>query len=83
MKDNAFYEVVGEKEVPQNRHILKDQLIELRGLGANEKCPYPLRRIKLYDPGTDNINISQNFIGFIFLMLYNWLIIALEIESWF
>ena len=55
MKDNALYEVVGEKEVPQNRHILKDQLIELRGLGAIEKCPYPLRRIKAHDPGTDKI----------------------------
>jgi hypothetical protein len=33
MKDNAFYEVVGGKEVPQNRHILKDELIEIRGLG--------------------------------------------------
>lgn len=55
MKDNALYEVVGEKEVPQNRHILKDQLIELRGLGAIEKCPYPLRRIEAHDPGTDKI----------------------------
>ena len=55
IKDNALYEVVGEKEVPQNRHILKDQLIELRGLGAIEKCPYPLRRIEAYDPGTDKI----------------------------
>jgi IS4 transposase len=54
MKDNALYEVVGEKEVPQNRHILKDQLIELRGLGAIEKCPYPPRRIEAY-PGTDKI----------------------------
>ena len=55
MKDNALYEVVGEKEVPQNRHILKDQLIEFRGLGAIEKCPYPLRRIEANDPGTDKI----------------------------
>lgn len=53
MKDNALYEVVGEKEVPQNRHILKDELVELRGLGALNKCPYPLRRIEAYDPETD------------------------------
>ena len=53
MKDNALYEVVGEKEVPQNRHIFKDELIELRGLGAIEKCPCPLRRIEAYDPETD------------------------------
>jgi IS4 transposase len=55
MKNNALYEVVGEKEVPQNRHILKDELIELRGLGALEKCPYPLRRIEAYDPETDKV----------------------------
>ena len=55
MKDNALYEVVGEKAVPQNRHILKDQLIELRGLGAIEKCPCPLRRIEACDPGTDKV----------------------------
>ena len=54
MKDNALYEVVGERKVPHNRHILKDELIELRGLGAIEKCPYPLRRIEAYDPETDN-----------------------------
>jgi hypothetical protein len=55
MKDNAVYEVVGERRVPQNRHILKDELIELRGLNAIGKCPYPLRRIEAYDPETDKI----------------------------
>jgi len=55
MKDNALYEVVGGKEVPQNRHILKDELIEFRGLGALNKCPYPLRRIEAYDPETDKV----------------------------
>ena len=50
MKDNAVYEVVGEREVPQNRNILKDEIIELRGPKAIEKCPHPLRRIEVYDP---------------------------------
>jgi hypothetical protein len=57
MKDNAVYEVVGERRVPQNRHILKDELIELRGVKAIEKCPYPLRRIEAYDPETDKVLI--------------------------
>ncbi len=57
MKDNTLYEVVGEKEVPQNRHILKDELVELRGLGALNKCPYPLRRIEAYDSETDRVLI--------------------------
>jgi len=50
MKENALYEVIGEKVVPQNRNILKDELIELRGPNALEKCPHPLRRIEVYDP---------------------------------
>lgn len=55
MKDNALYEVVGEREVPQNRHILKDELIQLTGPNAEEKCPYPLRRIEVYVPERDEI----------------------------
>lgn len=50
MKDNALYEVIRRNKVPQNRHILKDEIIELRGLGAYEKCPYQLRRIEFFDP---------------------------------
>ena len=50
MKENALYEVLGEKEVPHNRNILKDEMIELRGPKAIEKCPHPLRRIEVYDP---------------------------------
>jgi hypothetical protein len=55
MKENALYEVVGEKKVPQNRNILKDELIELKGVKAIEKCPYPLRRIEVYNPEKDEI----------------------------
>jgi len=55
MKDNALYDVVGEGEVPQNRHVLKDEMIELRGHKAIEKCPYPLRRIEVYDPESGEV----------------------------
>ena len=55
MKDNALYDVVGEGKVPQNRHILKDQMIELTGPKAIEKCPYPLRRIEVDDPETEEV----------------------------
>ena len=50
MKENALYEVVGEKQVPQNRNVLKDELIEFKDPKAREKCPYPLRRIEVFDP---------------------------------
>jgi IS4 transposase len=55
MKEYAVYEVVGERRVSQNRHVLKDELIELKGLKAIEKCPYPLRRIEAYDSETDKV----------------------------
>jgi len=55
MKDNALYEVIGDKGIPQHRHVLKDEQIELRGPKAIEKCPYPLRRIEVQDPGTKEI----------------------------
>ena len=46
MKDNAQFEVIEEREPPQNRRILRDQTIELSGAGAQEKCPHQLRRIE-------------------------------------
>lgn len=55
MKDNALYEVVGERQLPENRNILRDELIELRGIKAIEKCPHPLRRIEAYDRETGEI----------------------------
>ena len=46
MKDNAQFEVVEEREPPQNRNMLKDQTIRLTGTGAQEKCPHLLRRVE-------------------------------------
>ncbi len=55
MKDNALFKVIKENKVPQYRHILKDEIIELRGVGAFEKCPYPLRRIEFYNPEKEEV----------------------------
>lgn len=55
MKDNAVFEVVEEKPIPQNRNILKDQIIRLTGLKAEERCPHLLRRVEFYDEGKDTI----------------------------
>ena len=57
MKENALYEIIGEREVPQNRNILKDELIQLTGYGARKKCPHPLRRIEADDPKTGEIHV--------------------------
>lgn len=49
MKDNALYTVIEKRDVPQNRSVLKDQIIVLSGSGAWEKCPYALRRVEVWD----------------------------------
>lgn len=55
MKNNTLYEVIKEQEIPKDGHILKDESIRLTGTKANEKCPYPLRRIEVYNPEKDEI----------------------------
>jgi hypothetical protein len=49
MKDNAVYEVIKQNPTNPGNDILKDEIIELSGPGAREKCPYRLRRIEYYD----------------------------------
>lgn len=48
-KDNAVYRVIKDRVVPDNRKILKDQLIELTGYYSAKKCPHMLRRIEVWD----------------------------------
>jgi len=49
MKENALYVVVEDRNIPRNRSILSDQLIRLSGLKAEDKCPYCLRRVVVWD----------------------------------
>ena len=55
LKDNAVYEVVEERVVPQNRHVLRDQVIRLSSAQAARKCPHLLRRVEVYDPHTQKV----------------------------
>jgi hypothetical protein len=55
MKENTLYQVIGEKSPPAHSNIVKDELIELTGYQAQEKCPFPLRRIELYDAEKNEI----------------------------
>jgi len=55
MKDNALFEVVEEREPPQNRNIVKDQIIRLTGTGAQKKCTHLLRRIEAVREDTGEI----------------------------
>ena len=49
LKDNAVFEIVLERTLPQHRNILTDQIIRLTGAGAEEKCPHLLRRVVVWD----------------------------------
>lgn len=48
-KGNAAYQVIEERIIPQNRNVLKDQIIEFTGYYAKKDCPHSLRRIEVWD----------------------------------
>ena len=49
MKSDAIYDVIEKRRTPENRNILSDEIIRLTGRRAPGKCPYPLRRIVVWD----------------------------------
>ena len=49
MKDHAAYEVLEQGPVPANRNIRSDQLIQFTGEKAHTDCPFPLRRVAVWD----------------------------------
>lgn len=52
-KGNAAYRVIEERAIPQNRHVLKDQIIEFTGYYAKRDCPHHLRRVEIWDEGNN------------------------------
>ncbi len=54
-KDNADYRVIEERAVPQNRHILSEQLIELEGYYSHKNYPGPLRRLEVWDEENEQL----------------------------
>jgi len=54
MKENADYLVVEERELPQRKGLLRDQVIYFaKDFAAGRNCPY--RRIEFYDEGQDRV----------------------------
>jgi len=49
MKQQLVYEVLAEQEVPQQRKILRDQIIVLSSEKARRKCKQQLRRLEVWD----------------------------------
>lgn len=50
LKDGTVYRVIEQRQPPQNRNVLSDEIIQLTGKDAWEKCPYNLRRVVVWDP---------------------------------
>jgi hypothetical protein len=65
LKDNAAYEVLENAVVPANRNILSDQLIQFTGDKARRDCPFPLRRVVVWDTtGQREIELLTNLMEF-------------------
>jgi len=65
LKDNARYEVLAHGPVPANRNIRADELIQFTGDKAQEDCPYPLRRVVVWDSvGDREIVLLTNLMEF-------------------
>jgi len=65
LKENAVYRIVENRSVPQNRNILADQIIQLTGPKAEEKCPHLLRRVVVWDKDKNRlISLLTNHLTF-------------------
>jgi IS4 transposase len=65
LKDNAAYEVRETAVIPANRNILSDQLIQFTGDKARRDCPFPLRRVVVWDTtGQREIELLTNLMEF-------------------
>lgn len=64
-KRNAAYRTVEKREVPQNRNIISDELIEFTDKKSFEKCPHRLRKIVVFDKDNDRyIELLTNHMKF-------------------
>jgi hypothetical protein len=50
LRHDLKIKVIEERAVPQNRNIRRDQLISLSSLQGQKECPFPLRRIEVWNP---------------------------------
>ena len=65
MKDNCVYSVDKVRPLPENGHVLSDEIVRLTGTGMEEKYPAPLRRITAENPETgENIVLLTNHLRF-------------------
>jgi Domain of unknown function (DUF4372)/Transposase DDE domain len=57
--------VIEERSLPQNRNIRRDQLISLSSLYGQKACPFPLRRVEVWNPEQqETIVLVTNHLNF-------------------
>jgi len=65
LKDNAAYEVIHNRPLPQRRNVLADQLIRFTGPVTRLKYPEPLRRVVVWDEENQRqIELLTNHLSF-------------------
>jgi hypothetical protein len=50
LRHDLKFEIIEECTVPKNRNIQRDQLISLSSLQGQKECPFPLRRVEVWNP---------------------------------
>jgi hypothetical protein len=64
-KGNAKYRVIETRDVPKNRNILADEIIEYTGVNTGKKCPNRMRRIVVMDKEkNESIVLLTNILHF-------------------
>jgi len=64
MKDNAAYEVVEKRSVPERGFVIRDEVIRLTGLQAQNDCPCLLRRIEYVAEDGSELVFLTNHLDF-------------------
>ena len=65
LKDDAVFEVVEERQVPQKSQIISDHIIRLTSAKAQTDCPCLLRHILVWDPDKERaIDLLTNHLEF-------------------
>jgi Domain of unknown function (DUF4372)/Transposase DDE domain len=65
LRHDLRIKVIEERSVPQNRNIRRDQLISLSSVQGQKECPFPLRRIEVWNPDEqETIVLLTNHLNF-------------------
>jgi Domain of unknown function (DUF4372)/Transposase DDE domain len=65
LRHDLLFKDIQDRPLPQNRNIQRDQLISLASAQGQRECPFPLRRIEVWnEEHQETIVLLTNHIGF-------------------